>query len=219
MAKRLVRTVILGLVGVVALAVVGPNVLAWWLSRGQVHSSVAATPSSDVTIVFGAGLDQNGRPGRYLTARLNLAADLYEAGKTRVLLLSGATASNYDEPKAMRRYLVETRGIPSERIVLDEHGDDTYSTCVRAKKVFGVDHAIVVTQSYHLTRTVATCQQAGIEVQGLGDTSVGTASGTWRFGVVREWGATMKMARDFTMGRDPVLGAHDPAVEEALAKK
>lgn len=219
MARRIRNTIVV--LGVVVLAaLLGPTGIVWALASHDTHEVVGEVPARDVTIVLGAGLRPSGEPSAYLKGRLDLAADLYDAGRTKVLLLSGGSADYYNEPEAMRRYLVNQRGIPAEHLVLDPHGADTYSSCVRAKQVFGVDAAIVVTQRFHLNRAVATCQIAGIDAKGIGDVSVGTDSGTWRYGVVREMGANIKMLWDFTSRRAPlVLGQPDDAVSIALADR
>src|ERR687893_668968 len=78
------------------------------------------------------------------------ARRLYEAGTVRAILVSGDHGAwAYDEPGAMSRWLVE-RGVPERTVVQDHAGFDTYDSCVRARKVFGVRDLIVVTQSFHL---------------------------------------------------------------------
>ena len=216
MARR-IRNALLMLAALAVGTALAPTGLVWALARGDTHATVAEVEPREVTLVLGAAVRPSGEPSAYLKGRLDLAADLYEAGKTKVLLLSGGSADHYNEPEAMSRYLVNQRGIPAEHLVLDPLGSDTYSSCVRAKQVFGVDAAIVVTQRYHLNRSVATCQMAGIDSQGVGDVSVGTGTGTWRYGTLREMGANLKTAWDFTRGRTPVLGQPSNAVQVALA--
>jgi vancomycin permeability regulator SanA len=69
---------------------------------------------------------------------------------------------NYNEPKAMRAYAIR-HSVPSAAIELDYAGRDTYDTCYRAKRVFGVDKAIFITQEYHAPRTVFLARALGIE--------------------------------------------------------
>lgn len=115
--------------------------------------TVEAAPARDVVVVFGAGL-WHGRPTRYLAHRLDAAAELYRTGRAKVVLVSGDNSrAEYDEPDAMRTYLTE-RGVPGDRIVSDYAGFDTWDSCVRAKKIFGVDRAVLVTQSFHIRRAV-----------------------------------------------------------------
>jgi vancomycin permeability regulator SanA len=76
----------------------------------------------------------------------------------------------------MRDYLV-AHGVPINLIVLDYAGFDSWETCDRAKRVFTVDHAIVVSQSFHVPRAVYLCRAAGIEAYGVGDGDAGWALG------------------------------------------
>ena len=71
-------------------------------------------------------------------------------------------AREYNEPDAMRRYLVDA-GVPADKVVADYAGFDTYDSCSRAQRIFGVDRLTVVTQDYHLPRAVATCRALGLD--------------------------------------------------------
>jgi SanA protein len=83
------------------------------------------------------------------------------------LLFSGDNRFvDYNEPGAMRAYAI-TLGVPEEAIVLDYAGRRTYDTCYRAKHIFEVDEAILVTQNYHLPRALFTCNQLGVKSVGV----------------------------------------------------
>ena len=58
-------------------------------------------------------------------------------------------AEGYNEPEAMRQFALSL-GVPDEAISLDFAGRRTYDTCYRAKEVFGVKNALLVTQGFHL---------------------------------------------------------------------
>ncbi len=202
------------LVGGVVLGV-APTGYALAASAGRI-STVDDVPSEPVALVFGAGLDIRGEPMPFLRARLDLARQLYAAGKVRVVLVSGDNRrANYNEPDAMRDYLIEN-GIPAAKVIADYAGFDTYATCVRARRIFGVDQAIVVTQSYHLPRAVATCRSIGLDGWGVGDSSVKPDAEEWDSDVVREWPANIKMAWDLLSRRQPVLGELETSVTDAL---
>lgn len=202
------------LVGGVVLGV-APTGYALAASAGRI-STVDDVPSEPVALVFGAGLDIRGEPMPFLRARLDLARQLYAAGKVRVVLVSGDNRrANYNEPDAMRDYLIDN-GIPAAKVIADYAGFDTYATCVRARRIFGVDQAIVVTQSYHLPRAVATCRSIGLDGWGVGDSSVKPDAEEWDSDVVREWPANIKMAWDLLSRRQPVLGELETSVTDAL---
>ncbi len=172
-------------------------------------------PAQPVALVLGAEVYADGQPSRYLRARLDVAHRLFEAGKVKAILVSGDGTRHYNETDGMRHYLVE-RGIPQAKIVGDYAGFDTYDSCVRAKKVFGVSKAIVVSQTYHLPRALAICRAIGIEAWGVGDESVKTNQQMWSYGTFREFGANLKMVWDVLSQRQPELGPRDPAVDKAV---
>ncbi|MDX3849440.1 ElyC/SanA/YdcF family protein [Streptomyces sp. AK02-01A] len=176
--------------------------------------TVADVPAQDVAVVFGAGL-RSGAPTPYLAHRLDAAAELYRAGRVRVVLVTGDNSrEEYDEPDAMRTYLVG-RGVPDERIVSDYAGFDTWDSCVRARKIFGVDRAVLVTQGFHVRRAVALCRAAGVESYGVGVTEPHDV--TWYYGGIREVFAAGKAAVDAVLRPDPrFLGPVETGVARAL---
>jgi vancomycin permeability regulator SanA len=130
--------------------------------------SVADVPAEPVGIVFGAAVAGD-TPSPYLASRLDVALALWKAHKIKVFLVSGDNSQpDYNEPKAMRDYLM-AHGVPEDLIVLDYAGFDSWETCDRAKQVFGVSRAIVVSQSFHVPRAVFLCRAAGIDAYGVGD--------------------------------------------------
>jgi len=203
-----------------ALAVLVPWVWVLVASVGHVDDAaeVADAPEAPVALVLGAGL-QGGRPSPYLQARLDAAKDLHDAGKVRVLLVSGDNRTHaYDEPTAMRDYLV-AQGVPAEAVVLDFAGRDTYDSCQRAHRIFGVDEVTVISQKYHVGRAVALCRAAGMTTHGVGDTTMRSRfPREWWIGWTREKLANLKAVGDVLTGRDPVLGDPEPGVRDALAR-
>jgi SanA protein len=157
------------LLGLCALLFLVPLALRAWVARwsaGQIYTGVAATPSMPVAIVFGAGYWPSGRLSSALADRMETAIALYQAGKVNKLLLSGDNRfADYNEPEAMARYATE-RGIPRDDLVLDYAGRRTYDSCYRARNIFGVERAVLVTQAFHLPRSLYTCHRLGLEVVG-----------------------------------------------------
>ena len=131
--------------------------------------TAADVPYRPVAVVFGAGVVGK-TPTPFLARRLDVALDLYHRGKVSVILVTGDNSTpTYDEPDVMRDYLV-TRGVPAARIVADYAGFDTWESCVRAKKIFGVTSATLVTQDFHMPRALTLCHAAGIDAVGVADT-------------------------------------------------
>ncbi|MGW1804313.1 SanA/YdcF family protein [Streptomyces sp. NPDC002078] len=191
---------------------------ATWLfvSTADRLRTTADAPSAPVAVVFGAGL-WNGEPSPYLAHRLDAAARLYRAGRIKVVLVTGDNSrKDYDEPDAMRAYL-KKHGVPARRIVSDYAGFDTWDSCVRAKKIFGVDRAVLISQGFHIRRAVALCEAAGVDSYGVGVADKHDV--TWYYGGTREVFAAGKAVLDAVFRPDPTfLGPREHGVTEALAQ-
>ena len=160
------------------LLVLSPLLVIRIETSGHLSDDPAAVSHHQVAIVLGAGLDRNGQVSLFLKDRLDAAIALYRLGKVDGLLMTGDNhVSSYDEPLAMRAYAL-AHGVPAGAITLDYAGFDTYDSCFRARHIFGVQSAEVVTQRYHLPRAVYLCRSVGIAADGLG---------------VRDWGRVPTM--------------------------
>jgi len=202
-----------------ALAVIAGSFCSLWVRAeafGHVYDE-SSVPPAPVAIVLGAQVYADNEPSPFLAARLDIAKRLLDEGKVKAILVSGDHGRwDYDEPGSMQVYLV-ARGVPASQVVLDYAGFDTYDSCARAKRVFGVRKAIVVTQSYHIDRAVTLCRSQGIDASGIGDDSVRIYTEPWAHSSIREQGAVVKAAIDTLTHRDPVfLGRHEPGVDDAL---
>ncbi|WP_030735760.1 vancomycin high temperature exclusion protein [Streptomyces sp. NRRL S-31] len=208
--RRLVQAVMAG-------CVLALTPVTWlYVSTADRLRTVADVPRAEVAVVFGAGL-WHGEPSPYLAHRLDAAAELYRAGRIEVVLVTGDNSrEDYDEPDAMRAYLTE-HGVPDARIVGDYAGFDTWDSCVRARKIFGVDRAVLISQGFHIRRAVALCEAAGVDSYGVGVDAVHDV--TWYYGGAREVFAAGKAALDAVFRPDPrFLGPREPGVGEALAR-
>jgi SanA protein len=166
---------------------------------------------SRAAIVFGAGLTRDGRPTPVLRDRVETAVNLYHAGKVEKLLMSGDNRFEYyNEPAAMRQYALDL-GVPDEAIVLDFAGRRTYDTCYRAKAIFNLQEAVLVTQRFHLARALFTCTQMGLKATGVvadRRTYFPISRLSWQ---IREIPATLNALLDVLVTHPvPVLGEPEP---------
>lgn len=134
------------------------------------YNSIQDLPDAHTVIVLGASVRSNGHLSVMLRDRVESALFLYNEGKVKRFLLSGDNGTkNYNEPIAMKKYLIE-RGVPEDHIYLDYAGFDTYDTMYRSKAVFEVESAIIVTQGFHLPRAVYIARKMNLDYNGyLGD--------------------------------------------------
>lgn len=173
--------------------------------------TAADVPARRVAIVFGAGLWRDGTATPVLHDRVQTAANLYFAGKVEKLLMSGDNRFvEYNEPAVMRELAISI-GVPEDAIVLDYAGRRTYDTCYRAKAIFGVTEAILVTQAFHLPRTIYLCSQLGVDSAGVAaDLRVYRKSSVLYWNM-RELLATVAALWDVNISHPvPVLGDPEP---------
>lgn len=172
MKKWFIRSV------VVLLLLAAAAAIALYLINGHVRSfaaqklqtSITEIPAEDpprIAIVFGASVWSSGEPSPALYDRVVTAVELYRARRVRKILMSGDNPSpQYDEPTIMKDTAVKL-GVPESDIVMDFAGRRTYDTCYRAKEVFEVKRAILVTQEFHQPRALYLCSHMGIDSVGI----------------------------------------------------
>jgi vancomycin permeability regulator SanA len=173
------RLSLLALVVLVGLFLL-PSILIDLLYAPDIASVAGAQPAP-VGMVFGAGLAPGGEPSPLLAERLETALALYRAGKVKRLLLSGNAGAHHDEIRAMRHYLLAA-GVPEQALVGDLEGTSTFDSCWRARSLFGVTDALLVTQRFHLPRALFLAAHAGIHAQGVaaGGRPHWTSLAVWR---------------------------------------
>ncbi len=148
-------------------------------------------PRVDAIIIPGAKVNIDGTPSSSLKNRLDQGFDLYERGCAKKILLSGDhTSEYYDEVTVMREYL-EEKGVAPEDIFLDHAGIDTYHTMYRAKNLFGISNALVVSQHYHNVRAIYIGRQLGMTVLAVDAADTDNVATTKKMNL-REYGARFK---------------------------
>jgi vancomycin permeability regulator SanA len=200
-----VRTLLI-LVAVGTVLAAAPFAWTRIVAGGHVFD-VADAPSADVVIVFGAQVAPGGtRPMPFLAGRLRTGADLVRAGKARVIMVSGdASGGSGNETAVMRDFLTGGLGVDPATITVDPYGLDTYDTCARAVSVYGVRRALLVTQSYHLSRAVALCRHLGMDADGVRADCSDCTTGKLVLNTARDFLACSKAALDVISGRDPEI--------------
>ena len=194
----------------VFLLVALPRLVTLWSTRSRVYS-VESVPARRVAIVFGAGLWRDGSPTPVLRDRVATAAQLYFAGKVEKLLMSGDNSDlYYNEPGAMRGYALDL-GVPDEAIVLDYAGRRTYDTCFRARAIFGLQDAILVTQAFHLPRALYVCNALGLPSVGVPADLLLYRNRALLYWNLREVPATLVALWEVHLSRpEPILGKPEP---------
>jgi len=200
--------IIIFVLGILSLTL--PRLVTGLYSRPRIFTEVDI-PVKRAAIVFGAGLWRDGSPTPVLRDRVITAAKLYMDGKVEKILMSGDNSVvEYNEPFAMRDFALSL-GVPEDDIVLDYAGRRTYDTCYRAKAIFGLTEAILVTQSFHITRAIYICNKLGLAALGVSADNQDFRRSSLVYWNLRESFATIAALWDVQIGHPvPVLGEYEP---------
>jgi SanA protein len=130
-------------------------------ARGRIRSDFATLPVSPYAMVLGNRVLRDGRPAHELTLRLETGLALYRAKLARQIIVSGMVEGPYDEPDGMAAWLL-ARGVPPSDLVIDRGGYRTAASMADAA-ASGVRSMLIVSQRYHLARSLYLAAHAGID--------------------------------------------------------
>lgn len=164
---RLIRWIMISVGGVI-LFLSGTNAWVLLSAKSRCYESLELVPSRDVAVVLGTSPRlSSGSSNPFFESRMDAAAELYKRGKVRHILVSGDNRrKDYDEPTAMRDALVK-RGIPEQAVSMDFAGLRTLDTVERARAVFGLSEALIVTDDFHLARSLFLAKAKGLDAVGV----------------------------------------------------
>lgn len=161
-------TLVVGIaVVVLALTILVPNLMITHGAKPYIYQSPEEAPHAQCAIVLGARVWVDGTPMDMLGDRLETAVRLYKQGKVDKLLLSGEHFMQpYNQVDVMLQFVL-AKGVPEEDVFTDDLGLNTYDTMYRAREVFHVESALIVTQNFHLSRAVYTARKLGLDAVGV----------------------------------------------------
>ncbi|HWY38369.1 MAG TPA: ElyC/SanA/YdcF family protein [Bacteroidia bacterium] len=133
-------------------------------AENKIYSDINLIPYRETALVLGA--NKNSAP-LFFFNRIDAAVILFKAGKIKNIIVSGADGpDNYDEAADMKSALI-VKGVPDSIIVMDKEGNNTLSSIVRCKEIYGKNKIIVVSQSYHVSRAIYIASKNGIDAIGF----------------------------------------------------
>ncbi|MFD1601520.1 vancomycin high temperature exclusion protein [Flavobacterium artemisiae] len=188
----------LSIVGIIAILSVNYYITS--STKKHIYYSLKKFPKNDVGIIFGAGINGN-QPSKYLKDRLDAGISLYKANRINKILLSGDNGrEEYDELTVMKNYCYQ-HGVDTTKIFIDYAGFDTYSTMYRAKHIFKIKKATLISQEYHLNRAIYIGQSLGIKSAGY-SANKGEYLG-YKYVTCREYLSRFKSFLDVIRNREP----------------
>lgn len=165
--NRMIKIMIIGII-ILMIAIFSLNIYVVNNTKNEIvkEENVSNIEGVDCILILGAGI-WGDKPRPMLEDRLKEGIVLYKQGTTKKIIMSGDhSREDYDEVKIMKEY-AESEGVPSEDIFMDHAGFSSYDSVYRAKEIFGVQKMIIVTQKYHLYRSLYIAKKLGIEAYGI----------------------------------------------------
>lgn len=158
--KKIIKNIIIFCVVVIIMTIL-INLYMYMSTKGKI---VTDYKEYDYILVLGAGI-RNNKPSPMLEDRLNMAISIYKIGSKRIIISGDHANDDYDEVSVMEKYLIDN-GVLKEDIISDDYGISTYDSMYRLKYNYRIDKAIVVTQRYHLYRSIYIAKGLGIDAVG-----------------------------------------------------
>jgi SanA protein len=201
----MIKKILFGLLSLVVLFVIVLFLCDYaieYATKYKTYTSTEKIPKNSVGIILGTAKKlTNGLPNAYYANRIKATVTLFNAQKIDFILVSGDNGSiYYNEPKTIKKDLV-IAGIPEEKIFLDYAGFRTLDSMVRAKHIFGLDSATIISQEFHNDRAIYIAQKKGLNAIGFNAKDVFGANGLKV--KVREYFARVKVFLDLLTNKQP----------------
>jgi len=159
--------IIFGLLELGVLLLILANVWVVALTSGRTYNKISKVPPRDCALVLGTSPKmRSGVANPYFTARMDAVGTLYHHGKIKKIIVSGEKSENYDEPEAMKNFLVYNEGVPENIIIKDPKGFNTHKSILRCKNIYGQKNVIIVSQGFHNLRALFFARNNGMNALG-----------------------------------------------------
>ena len=143
------------LVEIAVLLMILANVWVVALTNGRTFTKISKVPPRETALVLGTSPRmKSGVSNPYFTKRMDATALLYHHGKIKKIIVSGEKSQGYDEPFAMKNYLVYQEGVPENIIIEDPKGFKTQASISNCKNIYKKNDIIIVSQGFHNLRAL-----------------------------------------------------------------
>nr|WP_027378026.1 ElyC/SanA/YdcF family protein [Kaistella palustris] len=156
------------LVEIGVLLMIMANIWVFALTNGRTFTKISKIPPRETALVLGTSPKmRSGISNPYFTSRMDATALLYHHGKIKKIIVSGEKSRGYDEPSAMKKYLVYQEGVPENIITEDPKGFKTQASISNCKKIYKANDVIIVSQGFHNLRALFYARNNNINALGF----------------------------------------------------
>lgn len=140
---------------IIFLLMILANAWVYALTSGRTYTKISKVPPRESALVLGTSPKmRSGVANPYFIARMDAVGTLYHHGKIKKIIVSGEKSKNYDEPAAMKKFLIYNEGVPENIIIEDPKGFNTHKSILRCKEVYHQNNVIIVSQGFHNLRAL-----------------------------------------------------------------
>ncbi len=144
------------------------NIWVFAVTNGKTYTKISKIPPRETALVLGTSPKmKSGASNPYFTARMDAAALLYHHGKIKKIIVSGEKSKGYDEPAAMKNYLIYQEGVPENIIIEDPKGYKTQASIKNCLDVYHQKDVIIVSQGFHNLRALFYARNSGMNALGF----------------------------------------------------
>ncbi|MEK7532093.1 MAG: ElyC/SanA/YdcF family protein [Patescibacteria group bacterium] len=171
-------------------------------------------------IVLGTRVEDDGAPSDWLRKRVEAGVAIWEKRATEIintcgmqeardigdrcdlpkLILSGDNGWKRKDEIAAMKQVPSLAQVSESSLMEDGWNARTIDSCWRAKNVLGIDHAVLITQAFHMPRALYLCNKLGVDAYGVvaddGENNVLRS-------YFRDWLASAKAWWDINRGYKP----------------
>ena len=179
------------------------NMWVFSLTDGRTYDKISKIPPRETALVLGTSPKmRSGVSNPYFTSRMNAVGLLYHHGKIKRIIVSGEKSKGYDEPAAMKNYLIYQEGVPENIILEDTKGFNTHASILRSKNVYKRENIIIVTQGFHNIRALFFARNYNMNALGFNAEEVDRPESFYR-NQFREFFARLQAVLYFVIGYSP----------------
>lgn len=144
------------------------NIWVFAVTNGKTFTKISKIPPRETALVLGTSPKmRSGLSNPYFTSRMDATALLYHHGKIKKIIVSGEKSKGYDEPAAMKNYLVYQEGVPENIIIEDPKGFKTQTSIKNCLDVYHQNDVIIVSQGFHNLRALFYARNSGMNALGF----------------------------------------------------
>lgn len=179
------------------------NIWVFALTNGRTYTKISKIPPRETALVLGTSPKmRSGVANPYFVSRMDAAALLYHHGKIKKIIVSGEKSKGYDEPSAMKNYLVYQEGVPENIIIEDTKGFKTQLSIKNCKNIYKEKHIIIVSQGFHNLRAVFFARNLDLDALGFDAQDISKPESYYR-NQSREFLARVLAVAYFVLGIEP----------------